>query len=63
MKLKGINEKRLVKNLPRENEGNVQINIDVKIKVNKDGVFQGVIQGDKTISIQDWNKQFESNGN
>lgn len=45
--------------LARENEGDVHIKIDVRIKVNKDGVFQGVMQGDKMISIDDWNKQFE----
>ncbi len=45
--------------LGRKNENDVHINIDVRIKVNADGVFQGVMQGDKTISIDDWNKQFE----
>lgn len=40
-------------NLARKNEGDVHIN------VNADGVFQSVQQGDKTISIEDWNKQFE----
>ena len=46
--------------LSGENEGNVNINIDVYIKVNRKGVFQGVIQGDKTYTISEWNKQFES---
>lgn len=46
-------------NLPRENEGNVNINVNIQINVNADGIFQSVIQGDKTISIYDWNKQFE----
>ncbi|MBC7884874.1 MAG: thrombospondin type 3 repeat-containing protein [Saprospiraceae bacterium] len=45
--------------LARENEGDVQINVNISIKVNSEGVFQGVIQGDKTISIKEWNKQFE----
>ncbi len=46
--------------LGRENESDVHIKIDVSIKVNKDGVFQGVMQGDKMISISDWNKKFKS---
>jgi hypothetical protein len=45
--------------LARENEGDVHINVNISIMVNGDGVFQGVKQGDKTISISDWNKQFE----
>ena len=45
--------------LARKNEGDVHINVNISINVNADGVFQSVIQGDKTISIQDWNKQFE----
>jgi hypothetical protein len=45
--------------LARENEGDVHININVSINVNADGVFQSVNQGDKTISIKDWNKKFE----
>ena len=48
-----------VVNLPRKNEGAVNINVNLSINVNADGVFQSVIQGDKTISISDWNKQFE----
>ncbi|AUS04921.1 hypothetical protein [Pseudotamlana carrageenivorans] len=46
-----------------ENEDDVNINVDISIKVNKDGVFQGVMQGDKMISIEDWNKQFKSDDN
>lgn len=49
--------------LARKNEGDVHINIDVRIKVNSDGVFQGVMQGDKMISINDWNKKFKSDEN
>ncbi len=54
-----------VLDLPYENEENVNININVKIKVNKDGVFQGVVQTgkdgkEKLISIDDWNKQFKT---
>lgn len=48
-----------VVNLPGESEGNVNINVNIRINVNADGVFQSVIQGDKTIPIQDWNKQLE----
>jgi RHS repeat-associated protein len=33
--------------------------IDTQIITNKDGVFIGVMQGKKMISIEDWNKQFE----
>ena len=45
--------------LMRENEKDVNINVNIQINVNADGIFQNVIQGDKTISISDWNKQFE----
>ena len=48
-----------VKNLWFKDEGDVNINVNIQINVNADGVFQSVIQGDKTISIEDWNKQFE----
>lgn len=48
-----------VLDLMSKNEGDVHINVNISIMVNGDGVFQGVRQGDKTISIQDWNKQFE----
>ena len=54
-----------VMDLARENEGDVQINVNVRIKVDKNGVFQGVMvqeKGkDKVISIADWNKKFEPN--
>lgn len=33
--------------------------VNVSILVNQKGVFIGVIQGDKIISISEWNKQFE----
>lgn len=51
-------------NLMGKDEGDVHININVRIKVNADGVFQGVMQKDKDgketmISIGDWNKKFE----
>ncbi len=49
--------------LARKNENDVHFNIDVRIKVNKDGVFQGVMQGNKMISIDDWNKKFKSDDN
>ena len=54
--------------LPRENEGDVHINVNIRIKVNKDGVFQGIMQtgqnGKETmISISDWNKKFKSDDN
>jgi RHS repeat-associated protein len=54
-----------VTDLPLENEGDVQINVNVRIKVDKNGVFQGVVVQengkDKVISIADWNKKFEPN--
>lgn len=62
-KTSGDREWGPVWNLMGSDEGDVQININVRIKVNADGVFQGVMQGDKMISIADWNKQIESNGN
>ena len=45
--------------LAGENENDVNININISINVNSEGVFQSVRQGDKTISIDEWNKQFE----
>jgi RHS repeat-associated protein len=54
--------------LASENEGDVQINVGIRIKVDKDGVFQGVMTKDKDgketmISITDWNKKFKSDDN
>lgn len=42
-----------------ENEDDVMIDVNINIKVNGDGVFQGVKDGDKTISRENWNKKFE----
>lgn len=62
---KGDRQSGPVTDLAFENEGDVQINVNVKIKVNKNGVFQGVVVQengkDKVISIADWNKKFEPN--
>jgi hypothetical protein len=57
-----------VKNLLFEDEGDVNINIGIRVKVNKDGEFQGVMQKGKDgkesmISIGDWNKKFKSDDN
>ena len=57
-----------VKNLFFDDEGDVQINVNIRIGVNKDGVFQGVMQkrkdGKETmIPIGDWNKKFKSDDN
>jgi hypothetical protein len=65
---KGDRERGPVTDLPKENESDVQINIGVRIKVNKDGVFQGVMVKDKDgketmVSIADWNKRFKSDDN
>jgi RHS repeat-associated protein len=54
--------------LARENERDVHINVNIRISVNKDGVFQGVMQKgkdgkDSMISIGDWNKKFKSDDN
>ena len=54
--------------LARENEGDILINVNIRISVNKDGVFQGVMQKGKDgkesiISIGDWNKKFKSDDN
>lgn len=35
------------------------MNINTSIQVNDKGMFTGVMQGDKLIGIDDWNKQFE----
>jgi RHS repeat-associated protein len=48
-----------VTDLPFENEGDVNIKVNVSIKVDKNGVFQGVMVGKKMMSIADWNKQFK----
>ena len=50
-----------VTDLPRENESDTQIKVNVSIKVDKNGVFQGVMVGKKMMSIKDWNKQFIQN--
>jgi hypothetical protein len=42
-----------------ENENDVNIKVNVSIKVDKNGVFQGVMVGKKMMSIEDWNKQFK----
>ena len=64
---KGDRESAPVTDLPFENEGDVQINVNIRIKVNKKGVFQGVMINengkDKMISIDDWNKRFKSDDN
>ena len=57
-----------VTDLPFQNEGDVNININLRVKVNKDGVFQGVMtkgkDGKETmITIGDWNKKFKSDDN
>lgn len=49
-------------------EDNVNININARIKVDKNGIFQGVMQKGKDgkesmISIGDWNKKFKSDDN
>ncbi|MEM6816999.1 MAG: RHS repeat-associated core domain-containing protein, partial [Bacteroidota bacterium] len=36
-------------------------NVNISIQVNQEGIFQGVMQGDKLISIDEWNKQFDDN--
>ena len=56
----GDRESGPVRRLWGKGEGNVNINIDVRIKVDSGGVFQGVMQGDKMISIDEWNKKFKS---
>jgi len=54
-----------VVNLLFEDENDVNISVNVRVKVNKDGVFQGVMQkendGKETmISVGEWNKKFKS---
>jgi hypothetical protein len=64
---KGDRQSGPVTDLPFENEGDVQINVNVRIKVDKKGVFQGVVVQangkDKVISVADWNKRFKSDDN
>jgi RHS repeat-associated protein len=57
-----------VTDLPRKNEDDVNINVNVRIKVDKNGIFQGVMQTGKDgketmISIGDWNKKFKYDDN
>jgi len=51
-----------VTDLPNENEDDVQMNVGVRISVDKNGIFQGVIVKEngkeRQIFIADWNKQF-----
>lgn len=58
----GSREWAPVFSLPKSNEGDVQIRVNVHVKVDKDGVFQGVIkyenEKETVISIEEWNKQF-----
>jgi hypothetical protein len=44
--------------LPGENK-RPMMNVNISISVNKDGVFQGVMQNNKLIKLEDWNKKFE----
>ena len=60
----GDPEWALVTDLSGKNEKNITIRVDVRIKVDSEGVFQGVMQigedGKETmISIEDWNRKFE----
>jgi hypothetical protein len=48
-------------NLAGSGESDIQIKIDIKIQVNEDGIFEGVIKDGKLISNDEWNKQFETN--
>jgi hypothetical protein len=56
-----------VTDLPLENEGDVQMNVNVRISVDKNGVFQGIMVNEngknKQISIADWNKRFKPDDN
>jgi len=61
---KGDREWAPVTDLAGEGEDDVHINVSVRIKVNKDGVFLGAMVKDKDgketmISIGDWNKKFK----
>ncbi len=52
-----------VKNLWGKDEDDVHINVNIRIKVNSEGTFKGVMQKDKDgkenmISIDEWNKNF-----
>ena len=48
-----------VTDLPFENEGDVNIKVNVSIMVNKNGDFQGIKLGDKELTIDEWNAKFE----
>jgi RHS repeat-associated protein len=58
----GDREMGPVTDLGWENEGDVQMNVGVRISVDKNGVFQGIMVNengkDKQISVADWNKRF-----
>ncbi|WP_188463096.1 RHS repeat-associated core domain-containing protein [Marivirga lumbricoides] len=46
--------------LPGNGDSPMMMNINLSILTNSDGIFQGIQAGDKTISIDEWNKNFES---
>jgi len=61
---KGDRQTGPVFNLFFENEGDVSMDVNIRVKVSKDGEFLGVMQknkrgNDEMISIRDWNKKFE----
>jgi hypothetical protein len=36
-------------------------NVNISIQVNKDGIFEGVLENGKLIKKDDWNKRFTGN--
>lgn len=48
-----------VNRLFNKNENNINIKVDIRIKVNPLGIFWGVEQGKEIISLEEWNKKFE----
>jgi hypothetical protein len=63
-KTSGNREYGPLTDLPFKNEGNTSIDIDARIKVGPDGIFQGVMQmgkdGKETMtSFEEWNKKHE----
>ncbi|MCX2679363.1 RHS repeat-associated core domain-containing protein [Galbibacter sp. EGI 63066] len=46
--------------LPGNGDSPMMMNINLSILTDGDGIFKGIQAGDKTISIDEWNKNFES---
>ena len=58
-KTKGDKNSGPVTDLWFENEKDVNISINIRIKVSNEGIFKGVMQEGKMITIDEWNAKFK----